>query len=137
QMMRYGIGRVRLLRKHPETFTPPVFVPAAFLLGLLAGPVLAWFSTWLGLAYAGTLGVYALLVGLACATIARRTDLRVAAWLPLVFVTIHLGAGAGIVREWLVGWWRPRSRRPEGDAVARLPFQQRLTVAPAERRTAA
>src|SRR5262249_17470578 len=138
QMMRYGAGRVRLLRKHPVTFPLPSFVPAAFLLGVLAGPLLAWFSTWLAVAYAGTLGVYALLVGLAGATTAARTaDLRVAAWLPLVFVTIHLGAGAGILREWAMGWWKPLSRRQQGDSVGTLPFQQRLTFTTAERRPAA
>jgi succinoglycan biosynthesis protein ExoA len=139
QMMRYGAGRVRLLRKHPETFTLPIFVPAVFLLGFLAGPVLAWFSTGLGLVYASALGLYALLIGLACATIARRTaDLRAAAWLPLVFLTIHLGAGAGIVREWaLVGWWKQRSSRRKGTAIEALPFQRRLTAAPEERRAAA
>jgi succinoglycan biosynthesis protein ExoA len=138
QMMRYGAGRVRLLRKHPQTFTLPIFVPAAFLLGLIAGPVLSWFSTWLGAVYAGTLGLYALLVGLACANSARRTnDLRVAAWLPLVFVTIHLGAGAGILLEWTTGWWKPLSRRQESDTVEALPFPPRFQAAPEERRTAA
>jgi succinoglycan biosynthesis protein ExoA len=138
QMMRYGAGRVRLLRKHPETLTLPIFVPAAFLLGLIAGPILAWFFPWLGVVYAGTLGCYGLLVGLACATIARRTaDLRVIAWLPLVFVTIHLGAGAGIVREWATGWWRLPARRRQGDLVEALPVQRRVTAAPEERRTAA
>jgi succinoglycan biosynthesis protein ExoA len=138
QMMRYGAGRVRLLRKHPQTFTLPIFVPAAFLLGLIAGPVLGWFSTWLAAAYAGTLGLYALLVGLACATSARRTnDLRVAAWLPLVFLTIHLGAGAGILLEWAAGWWQSPSRRRGGDAVGALPFPTRSQAAPGEHRTAA
>jgi succinoglycan biosynthesis protein ExoA len=137
QMMRYGAGRVRLLRKHPETFTVPIFVPAGFLLGLLAGPMLAWFFPLLGVVYGCVLGLYALLVGLACATIARRTaDLRVTAWLPLVFVTIHLGAGAGIVREWATGWWRTPGRR-KGDGFEALPVQRRLLAAPEERRTAA
>ena len=34
QMARYGRGRVRLLRKHPETFSPGGFIPAAWLAGL-------------------------------------------------------------------------------------------------------
>src|SRR5262249_36769813 len=35
QMVRYGRGRVRLLRKHPDTFSLPGFVPAAFLAGVV------------------------------------------------------------------------------------------------------
>ena len=38
QMVRYGRGRIRLLRKHPETFSLPGFVPAAFLAGVVLGP---------------------------------------------------------------------------------------------------
>jgi hypothetical protein len=136
-MMRYGAGRVRLLRKHPATFTLPIFIPAAFLLGLIAGPILGWFSTWFEMVYASAIGLYALLVGLACASCARRTaDWRACTWLPFVFVTIHLGAGAGIVREWLMGWWTP-SARHRGDTVDSLPFQGRLTVPAEERRAAA
>ena len=58
QMMRYGRGRVRLLRKHPDTFSLPGFVPAAFLAGVVAGPLLACWSSLLALLYLGVLGVY-------------------------------------------------------------------------------
>jgi len=104
QMVRYGRGRVRLARKHPETGSVRSFAPAAFLLGLLAGPPLAWLSPWLAALYGGTLALYAavvLLVSLTLAARARRPTLF--PLLPLVFATIHLGAGAGIVTEWLAG----------------------------------
>ena len=39
QMVRYGRGRVRLLRKHPETFSIKGFIPALFVVGLIAGAV--------------------------------------------------------------------------------------------------
>src|SRR5207245_2641608 len=58
QMERYGRGRVRLLRKHPETFTLAGLLPGAFVLGTAAGPALAWLSAWLAVAYAGALGAY-------------------------------------------------------------------------------
>src|SRR5262249_16530671 len=44
QMVRYGRGRVRLLRKHPETFRLPGFLPALFLAGVAAGLALAGLS---------------------------------------------------------------------------------------------
>jgi succinoglycan biosynthesis protein ExoA len=121
QMVRYGRGRVRLLRKHPETFTGLGFLPAAFLLGVVAGPAFAWLSPWLLLAYAGSLGLYALIVALASLVLAvRARDLRLLPWLPLAFATIHVGAGAGILREWLMGLWR----RQAAESVNTLP--QRL-----------
>jgi succinoglycan biosynthesis protein ExoA len=118
QMVRYGRGRVRLLRKHPETFTAPGFVPAAFLLGVVTGPALAWLSPWLALAYAGSLGLYALIVAVASLVLAvKARDLRLLPWLPLAFGTIHGGAGAGILQEAVTALWRRRA----ADAVDTLP----------------
>jgi succinoglycan biosynthesis protein ExoA len=100
QMARYGRGRVRLLRKHPETFSPDCFAPAALVLGVLAGPALAWLSPWLAGAYAAALGLYALVVALVTVELAvRARDPRLLPWLPLAFVAIHFGAGAGILLE--------------------------------------
>ncbi len=108
QMVRYGRGRVRLLRKHPQTFTALGFAPAAFLLGVLGGLPLAVLTPWLAIAYSCGLGLYALTVLLACLAITFRSGAgRFSLWLPVVFVTIHAGAGVGILREGLVGW-RPR-----------------------------
>lgn len=104
QMVRYGRGRVRLVRKHPETFTLPGFVPALFLIGLIAGAGLACVSVWLGLIYAATLGLYGAIVGITSVSLAgKQRELRLLPWLPLVFAAIHLGAGTGIVLEAIVG----------------------------------
>jgi succinoglycan biosynthesis protein ExoA len=102
QMARYGRGRVRLWRKHPETFTPACFLPALFLLGLVLGPVVGWFAPRLAWAYVAVLASYATVVLAASVGIAvRPRDARLLAWLPLVFPTIHLGAGWGQLQE---GW---------------------------------
>ena len=104
QMMRYGRGRVRLLRKHPDTFSVPCLVPAAFVLGVVLGPGAAALVPWLGPVYAGTLGLYGLLVALATLTcVLRARDVRLLPWLPVVFVAIHVGAGCGILRELVAG----------------------------------
>jgi succinoglycan biosynthesis protein ExoA len=111
QMVRYGRGRVRLLRKHPDTMSLPCLVPAALVLGAALGPAVAWLSPWLVLAYAGTLALYALLVALASVTSALSAgDLWILPWLPLVFLTIHVGAGCGLLREMLAGALRGRAR---------------------------
>jgi glycosyltransferase involved in cell wall biosynthesis len=107
QMVRYGRGRVRLWRKHRETFTVSGFVPALFLLGLAAGAVLAGVSAWLAYVYLGILAVYLLTVAAASLNIALRSrDLRLLPWLPAVFLTIHAGAGFGLLQEMVLGLGR-------------------------------
>jgi succinoglycan biosynthesis protein ExoA len=117
QMVRYGRGRVRLLRKHPDTFSLPGFIPAAFVAGVVAGPMLATWSTLLGLLYFGVLGVYAATLLFASAALSmRRREVRLLPILPLVFLAIHAGAGSGVWCELLLG---PR-RTPEGEVVTEL-----------------
>jgi succinoglycan biosynthesis protein ExoA len=108
QMIRYGRGRVRLLRKHPETFTLPGFLPGLFLLGLLVGPLFFLFSPLLAVAYLAGVAVYAGTVLLVSLALGLRSP-RLLPWLPLVFAAIHGGAGAGILLEFLA-WNRIFSR---------------------------
>jgi len=104
QMVRYGRGRMRLLRKHPETLSASSLVPALFLLGLAAGPVLALFSSWLGLAYLAGVGLYAgIVAAVSLLLAAQHCEPRLLPWLPAVFATIHVGAGAGLLWEGLAG----------------------------------
>jgi succinoglycan biosynthesis protein ExoA len=104
QMIRYGRGRMRLLRKHPDTLSVGSLVPALFLLGLATGPVLALLSPWLALAYAAGVGLYASVVALVSVTLAwQQGEPRLLPWLPAVFTAIHLGAGAGLLWEGLAG----------------------------------
>lgn len=108
QMERYGRGRMRLLRKHPETFSPLGFAPAALVLATLVAP-LGFFWSWaVGLASLAPLALYLCVVLLYAAGLtvsARRPTLL--ALLPIVFVTLHYGAGVGILREAL---WPQRGR---------------------------
>jgi succinoglycan biosynthesis protein ExoA len=100
QMSRYGRGRVRLMRKHRETFSPGAFAPAAWLAGLLAGPVLAMAFPRLWWVYGAAITVYLTAVFATSAVIAlRRREARLLPWLLLVFPTIHAGAGSGVLGE--------------------------------------
>ena len=111
QMVRYGRGRVRLLRKHRDTFSLPGFVPAAFLAGLILGPLLACLLAPLWFVYLGAITAYASLVcsaSLQC--VARSRQPALFALLPAVFVTVHLGAGWGQCWEGIVGLFAPRNR---------------------------
>src|SRR5207244_1473972 len=108
-------GRVRLLRKHRDTFTLPGFVPGAFTLGLCAGPLVGLLSAWLMAAYLGCVGLYALLVLAVSAGISwKARDVRLLPWTPLVFLAVHLGAGWGILLEALRPGRPPdRTRLPQ------------------------
>ena len=108
QMVRYGRGRVRLLRKHRDSFSLPGFLPSAFLAGVVCGPLFALWSAWLGLLYAGALGAYALAVLAYSVVLAvRARELPLLPLLPPVFLTVHLGAGTGLWWEALRGGARP------------------------------
>jgi succinoglycan biosynthesis protein ExoA len=119
QMLRYGRGRARLLVKHPDTFAVAPLVPAIFLvtlaasfaLGLVAPPFAGLFCLTV-LAYCWTVIVAALSLGV------RGRALRLTPILPIVFLSIHVGAGWGVLRElWpvlfrqLLTWLRPVLRR--------------------------
>jgi succinoglycan biosynthesis protein ExoA len=109
QMVRYGRGRMRLFRKHRDTFSAPGFLPAAFLAGVLSGPLFALWLPPLAPVYAGVLGVYATTLLLTSFVLAvRQKQPALLPLLPLVFLAIHFGAGAGILWEAVAGSRRPR-----------------------------
>jgi succinoglycan biosynthesis protein ExoA len=124
QMVRYGRGRVRLLRKHPDTFTLPGFVPGLFVLGLLIGPLAALLSPWLAVMFLAGLGVYTGAVLSVSLGLGLRSP-RLVPWLPLVFGAIHTGAGAGILLE-LLNSRRLSSLRD----LARLPHHWNMSHPP-------
>jgi succinoglycan biosynthesis protein ExoA len=100
QMFRYGRGRVRLLRKHPETFSLACFMPAALVVGVVLGPVLGFVWPWLRLAYGVGLLLYGSAVALASLVLtAKARDVRLLPWLPVAFVSLHTGAGLGVLVE--------------------------------------
>jgi polysaccharide deacetylase family protein (PEP-CTERM system associated) len=116
QMVRYGRGRMRLLRKHPETLSPASLVPAAFLAGVILGPVLACFFSVLWVVYFATLGLYAaLVVGTSLAL--ARGELSMAGYLPLVFAAVHGGAGVGLWLELFQGRRHFSQAQPLAPAV--------------------
>jgi hypothetical protein len=103
-MVRYGRGRVRLLRKHPETLSLSCLLPALFLAGVVVGPLLAFWSSLLAFVYFSVLGIYGVtlvLYGIALSVSER--DAMLLPLFPLVFLTIHAGAGAGVWCELLLG----------------------------------
>jgi succinoglycan biosynthesis protein ExoA len=103
QMIRYGRGRMRLLRKDASSASIGAFVPAVFVLGLAVGLPLSFISPWLAAVYIGALLAYLGIVLLASLEVLFQSgNLSLLAWLPLVFATIHVGSGMGLLLEFLV-----------------------------------
>jgi hypothetical protein len=101
QMMRYGRGRCRFLRKHPEAVDLDVLVPPAFALGLGIVFAVYRFDPIMGLlASAPYAGYFGLVMAESIALSAER-GWRHLPFLPVVFFTTHLGLGLGFVLECL------------------------------------
>jgi len=100
QLVRYGRGRIRLMRKHSEHVEVGALLPAAFVFGLIAGLPLAFFSSSLAVLYAGTLLFYLFVILSGSAMIAlRQRNAVLLPWLLLVFLTVHLASGTGALME--------------------------------------
>jgi succinoglycan biosynthesis protein ExoA len=100
QLVRYGRGRVRLQKKHPETFSILPTIPGLFVAGVLLGPFSAFISKALLLIYLGVLVLYAaLILGGSLSVATRARELRLLPRLPFVFATIHAGSGIGLLWE--------------------------------------
>jgi succinoglycan biosynthesis protein ExoA len=104
QMVRYGRGRVRLLRKHPDTLSPKSLLPALWLAGLVVGPLLCAAVPALWLVYLGAVALYLAVVGgFSVGLAVRAREPRLLPLFPPVFFAVHAGAGAGLWLELLSG----------------------------------
>jgi succinoglycan biosynthesis protein ExoA len=100
QLVRYGRGRVRMLRKHRETFSAKTLLPAVFVAGCAIGWGGAWLWAPLAAMYLGVLASYLGIVLFESVRLAARSgDLWLLPWLPFVFATVHFAAGTGLLAE--------------------------------------
>jgi len=100
QLVRYGEGRVRFMRKHPETMNLDMFLPALIIPGLAGGLPLGALS---GIA----LGIYLVIAG-AYFTLILFESIRIsmgsaglAAKLVAAFLVIHVSLGWSLIRALL------------------------------------
>lgn len=114
QMMRYGVGRMRLARKHPQERSLAQWVPAVWLAGVVLGGLLAVILPVLTMPWLTVLALYlAIVLGYSLA-LGVRQGLFALLMAPLVFVTIHAGLGAGAWRELLGRTGRRVGTQPAG-----------------------
>jgi succinoglycan biosynthesis protein ExoA len=104
QIVRYGRGRVKFSRKHPGTWGIGVFIPAAFVLFMVLGAILAVCIPALRIPYVVGWGFYLLAVFWESIHLSwQERNSCLLGLAPLVFITVHLGAGVGIIGELIRG----------------------------------
>lgn len=107
QMVRYGIGRFRLLAKHPATLSNSILVPPLFVVWFVLAMLFLlvfMFSShlppvWLSAIIIGPYCIYSVLILGESIRIARREGWKYLKWIPSIFITIHFGLGLGFLSE--------------------------------------
>lgn len=115
QMRRYGRGRFRLVRKHPDAFSISQLVPAGLWLWILVAGVaaLSWpLARWL---LAASAGLYLGAVLISSLTVSLGRGWRQWLMAPWVYFAVHFGLGAGFWEELLRA---PFARRRAADVVS-------------------
>ena len=99
QMKRYGMGRLRLARKHPETLSIGTLLPFFLTLGL---PLIAILSLVVNILYYPLFfltGFYLLFVCGWSLVISFKKNIKYLFVLPFIYFSIHFGLGWGFMVE--------------------------------------
>ena len=97
QYFRYGLGKVRVVARHPKLVRLRHFVPALFVASLIVCALLGLASPWFALLLALVIGCYLVFSLSAAARIAAREGWRYLPLLPAAFACLHLSYGAGFL----------------------------------------
>lgn len=104
QMLRYGMGRRKFTRKHPEAITLNQLIPAFFVTGLLCLAVTLLIALFTGVLLPSLLlalpyGLYLLLLIGTTVKIAVKSGFSCATPVPAIMFVIHFGLGWGFIRQ--------------------------------------
>lgn len=103
QLVRYGQGRFRFMRKHPDATTLAQLIPAAFVAWLAFLGMAAFVLPLAGILLLGTVFVYLLVTVLFAILLGARFGIY-HLWLsPVIYACIHLGLGVGFWKEAFTG----------------------------------
>jgi len=121
QMVRYGRGRYRFNRKHPQAFSITQVIPALFLVWLLFGSVGGVISTRIAQMLLWSVAAYGAVIVASSIALGLRRGWRHAITAPSVYLTIHFGLGYGFLAEAVQALrrkiWRRRSQAREDSSV--------------------
>ena len=113
QTFRYGKGRFRLMAKHRDAASFAQLVPAAFVAGVLALALGSLISGWTRALSLSAVAAYSALLLVFSAVLGVRHGWKNVVVAPFIFVTIHLGFGAGYWAGVFERWTAtPRLKRP-------------------------
>jgi succinoglycan biosynthesis protein ExoA len=106
QLVRYGRGRMRLMRKHPETTSAGTFAPLVLLVWICLSLALGSISTTAAILGASTVGAYLSILIIGAIVLAiRRADGIFVVYLPIIWIVIHFSAAFGMFTEMVLGWF--------------------------------
>jgi succinoglycan biosynthesis protein ExoA len=111
QMIRYGRGRYRLIRKHPPAFSAGQVVPPLFVIWFALTGAGSFYSPYGSLMFLGTLLLYFTVVLGFSAGLAIRYGWRYLIQAPQVYAVIHFGLGAGFLMELVSSFFGRRKSR--------------------------
>jgi len=99
QMARYGVGRFRLARKHPDSLSLGTLLPASITIGIPLLILLAILVKPLFYPSIIILGLYTAGILLSSLAISFKNGFSYLPVLPFIFPTIHFGMGWGFIKE--------------------------------------
>lgn len=116
QYFQYGYWKVRVLQKHPKQMSLRQFVPAALVVAIVGAGILSIVMPGSRALAASVPLVYLAAMAGASLLIAARQGLVLLSILPLAFLALHLGYGAGFLTGLARFWnrWGDRSTLVDG-----------------------
>lgn len=113
QYYQYGFWKVRVLQKHPAQMRGRQFIPPLFVLSLILTTLTTLFTDWGGWLLLIVAGSYLLTNLTASILTAAQKGWRHAFLLPITYLIIHMGYGAGLLVGLIVFWnrWAERNDR--------------------------
>lgn len=113
QMKRYGVGRVRLARKHPASASlsqwAPAVLVAAFAIAILSVAIAAALGNWIVAILAFPAATFLSIALVASLALARQYGWRHAVLGPIAYCCIYMGLGAGMWSEMVRAVPRPKT----------------------------
>ena len=104
QMVRYGEGRFRFIRKHPNALTLNQLIPAGFVIGLLFvltfpvyGRLSGSIGLWTGNVFVAVYILYFIVILVSTFQISARNNWTFFMRLPYIFLATHAGLGFGFL----------------------------------------
>jgi len=98
QMVRYGWGRFRFLKKHSETFSLSGIAPFVFTLCIMFLPLLGFISSFFWWTFSIVYGFYFLIILSHSMYFSIKNGFKFFRYLPFIYFIIHFGLGWGFLK---------------------------------------